>query len=222
MALLVLITGLSVSAEAQRSIASTNPQIAHEFVRAAFPGLRGHRFAAQVTLTDDFDRDLADWAVASLSVHTHDPNVVMHSRRVLSGRFEFVDGRIREAHFDGEYVNSELRKKTAAELLRTKNWTSDDTIKVFAKSGAHLATQSSEEFLREVKLAQFEDTLGRITAVRARFVAVPPVRALETDSEFEPFWLVTIEVSPHPDLRRRYDLTFEPFNGRLTSIVELR
>jgi hypothetical protein len=156
-----------------------------------------------------------------MSVHAHDPQSSTHSRRILSGRFQFIEGRVQEAHFDGEYVSSELSGKIAAEVTNNKDWTAADMTRAFDTAGARFASRSSDEFLREMKFERFETLLGRVSDLRARFIAVPPIRASETDPEFKPFWLVTIETISRPDVRRRYDLTFELFNGRLTSLVEL-
>lgn len=214
-----LVLGTAASAQEDRS--GGHWVAAQQLIRAMFPELSGRHLQAQMSLTDDLDRDWARWAIGALSVHAHDPRAPSHSRRVLSGRFQFVQGRVREAHFDGEHVNSELAGRIASEVLKRGGWTSAEMRAAFAKAGARFVSQSGEQFLKQLAVEQWTMLLGRVVDAQARLVLEPPVRGNDTDTDFAPFWLVTIETVTQPDVRRRYDLAFELFNGRLTTLVEL-
>ena len=196
--------------------------VAQRFINAAFPELRGHQLQAQISLGDRFDQDWAQWERGSFSVHGHDPQSPTHSKEILNGRFILTRGRVREAHFEGELVSSALRRKVALTVTTKKKWTAAEMINTFRVAGAKFVDRAESDLLRDIDLARFEGVIGRIVRSSATFVAEPPIRAPQLDDNFEPFWLVTIETNPAPQVSRRYKLEFDPFNVQLITIIESR
>jgi hypothetical protein len=209
------------AAVSQDGVAIDNLTVAQSFINAAFPDLRGRKLQADVSLGGEFGQDWHRWGRGSISLHAHQTDSRTHSKEILSGRFIFVSGRVREAHFEGELVSSPLTTKVAMDVTIHKGWTASNMVGAFSKAGARFATLTESEFLRQIDLRRFEKVVGPVVRSTASFVAEPPYRVPELDDKFVPFWLVRIETKAGPQVSRRYKLEFEPFNAQLITIIEL-
>lgn len=197
-----------------------NLAVVKQFVLAAFPELAGQSHKIAVSLEGDFDKNWTELFLGSFSIHAHEPRSATHQTRVLNGRFQLVGARVREAHFEGDFVNSANAKNVAATVRRTEGWTANAMADAFARAGARYAGQPPGEFLRAIDLGRFTSTLGRAVSTEAEFIAsLPDAPGAET-VEFVPTWLVRLETMTAPGIRWCYDLTFEPFSARLIGVVE--
>lgn len=190
-----------------------------QLVVSAFPDLAAplHRVALRTEgqVADAWDT----FSIGSLSVYRQDPSNLNRVVRILEGSFHVAGTNILEVSFEGEFVNSQKAKTTAATVRRSSDWTADQMIAAFSREGARFVGQTPEEFLRAANLERFVPLLGQPVAVRAKLIAdLPDLTGAET-VELVPFWLIRFEVKTGSSARSCYDLNFEPFDARLIEIT---
>lgn len=85
-----------------------------------------------------------------------------------------------------------------------------------ARIGARYGPNEAAAFLRAADLTRFEPVLGAIANVNSRFTWRAKMGG-QPDFLF-PQWIVTFETT-HDGRRMCHALTFEPIDGRLTSLT---
>ena len=187
--------------------------IAQRVLRAAYPELKG---SISVGLNTDTDSDWRSAPFVSVVVRVHDNTANDHSRVVLVAHVQVALSGLSSVLFSGTYVEQDDHRAIVA-YARRQNDTTERVIEELKKAGLRFLTDENA-FLEAAGLHRLEPVLGKIQSAQARFVAVPPIPT-PVDYEFQPGWVVELQVITDQKAIACFSVSVEPVNLRVERIT---
>jgi hypothetical protein len=124
-------------------------------------------------------------------------------------------GRIVEVvALDG--IHSEKINALKKLVQANPQWTNEQAVDVLKQQGARFGPDDKEEFLNSLPLEKAEKFLGKLKLVSAEFYPIPDERDEHTSVRFD--WHVEAEATFPDGTKGTYNLSFEPFEGKLLMI----
>lgn len=211
---------------------TTTVALMQRFVNAAYPELRGRHLDFEVFIQGDFDQD---WTVPGLglALNVREPTMccvggvvgepIQQTDRArekfLSGLFDVSVslGRVSNARFSGEYVNSGRNRDLEHLVKANPNWSEKELESAMAKAGAKFPPSAREEFLAAVNVQRFTPLFGSIQIVNVELRWRQTEVVTGKDDVFAPTWSVIVRAGRGSGTPVCLFLDFEPFDGRLQS-----
>lgn len=211
--------------------------LAHEFLRALYPGLTGHGYI--MSLESSFRYDIpTENNLFNLYVGRGPKNMVIgylggyegsgppppglhpgpaHPEQLLASSFEFdAGGAIVSFAATGSALGDPKRQDDANERIRALEEATDaEAAAILKEVGATFTPDKKDELMRHLPIEKLQRFLGPLKESSVR----SPTLRDETNGRFTwPEWHVTATNGLVGDHARVYDMWFEPFKGDLVRI----
>ena len=199
-------------------------EIAQEFVRAAFPQLVGGGHFVLVSLESTLETPWSTGGILNLIVirsGTHYEASASRDEQWLSGEVIASSSKdiVIEAHFAGRFVHSREMDHLRRDLESQSTWTEADVTRELTAGGASFPPNMKAKFVQSLQLDALSKLIGPVESQEVAFdmipSSLPPVEIRGPD----PSWVVLLKTQRRPERDRCVWLTFEPFEGRLSSFT---
>ena len=138
---------------------------------------------------------------------------------VLEATLQFDSDGLWYAHFEGPLVASD-RSRAMTETARAHPaWTDADLAAALSSDGAQFGPDKAADFARSIDVQALGEALGHIRKTRRWFHWRLGKSELGAEDIVTPEWAVAVGVNPSRAGQACYVLGFEPYHGRLTTIV---
>lgn len=198
---------------------------AQRFVRTVQPQLNKPalmRITIDYPLNLPYDHtsgSLDMWVVEGPVIYV-DP-VAPPTKTLFKGRMTFVrDGHL--AQFRGETERTRLRREPFDQQIRTRSdWSDAQAIDALEKAGAAFSPRQGDAFKAQLRLDDLEPFMGKLTITQIEFHLRHEQTDLNGKTEYLPGseWKVDAQGLWTTGQTFTYRLAFEPFEGRLLSVL---
>ena len=197
-------------------------------LRELYPELSGKGYGGRLILDGSYDAEmslrnfaLVVWKAKRILNTDKDvppPSLPLPEERILTASFEFDSrGVINSLHVSSPEIVHDTRNE---DLRRTvdqhQKWTDAQVEKALRDGGAKYAPQERDALLRAIPREALEPQLGRYKVESAEF----RMRHRQPSGNLaELYWEVSVASEVRDGRRLAWSMNFEPFDGRLTSII---
>jgi hypothetical protein len=190
-----------------------------------YPQLRGKSAYTQISLSLPLGVDVDDsetkthvgitvWNKASYAAwDKSDPP----EQLLIAGISFFRAGWVMRYGAGGPFVNQQRVEGFADLVNRRPKWSRSQLNLALKRAGARYGPFDKAAFRRSIPFQKLEKYLGKILAVTVSF-DFPP----EEGGGYQPGWFVSLSVERRGEEPSNYFLVFEPFDGRLVQIGNMK
>lgn len=208
---------------------------ARDFLQAFYPELFGKGLRLNLHTSQGIDHSWRQIYGIQFDVKPYDP----HSERMLNPPFDARSGKrlpapdnsallegliwfnqggwLHQVDVVGPIVHTEQNEAIHKLVESHPEWSELQAFEALKAAGAHYGPGDKEELLKKNQLEKLERFLGHFSVKSGEFHGLGE---LHEGNFAELYWSVDLEVNSPNGGQSSYSLIFEPFEGKLTQIIQ--
>ncbi len=128
-------------------------------------------------------------------------------------------GRVQELHSHSDAVHEQQLRTLRGLLQKHPGWSNAQIASALKEAGAHFGPHDQEAFVNSLPLGKAERFLGKLKITSVEF-AYPQHGSSGRPAAVGLIWIVNADAELPDGTHPRYVFTFEPFEGKLTDLVQ--